>query len=162
MNSKQAIIWTALRISLGWVFLWSFLDSTFGFGFPTPPGQAWINGQSTTYGYLAFATRGPLAAFFQSLAPLPIVHWLHSLGMLGVGLALIFGIGVRLASLAGVLQLMLIYLAQLMPLYNPVIDEHIIYSLILLSFAFAEQPVTMSIRNWGPAQKIIQQFAALR
>jgi thiosulfate dehydrogenase [quinone] large subunit len=159
MNSKQTMIWTALRICLGWIFLWSFLDSTFGLGFPTQSGQAWINDHSPTYGYLAFATRGPLAPFFQSLAPNPVIHWLHMFGMLGVGLALMLGIGIRFASLMGILQMALIYLAQLSPIYNPVVDEHIIYSLVLLSFVFVELPVSLSVRKWWLAKRFVQQFA---
>ena len=33
-----------LRIALGWVFLWAFLDKLFGLGFATAAENAWING----------------------------------------------------------------------------------------------------------------------
>jgi hypothetical protein len=57
-----------LRISLGFIFLWAFADKTFGLGFATTSANAWINGGSPTYGFLTFATKGPFADFFKSLA----------------------------------------------------------------------------------------------
>jgi len=35
-----------LRITTGFVFLWAFLDKTFGFGYATPSAKAWIHGGS--------------------------------------------------------------------------------------------------------------------
>jgi thiosulfate dehydrogenase (quinone) large subunit len=29
-------VWAVARISIGWVFLWAFLDKAFGWGFATP------------------------------------------------------------------------------------------------------------------------------
>ena len=50
----------ALRLSLGWVFLWAFLDKTFGLGHETAGKDAWVNGGSPTKGFLAFAASGPV------------------------------------------------------------------------------------------------------
>ena len=41
-------VWAIARISLGWIFLWAFLDKTFGWGFATPANRAWIAGGSPT------------------------------------------------------------------------------------------------------------------
>ena len=38
----------AIRLSLGWVFLWAFLDKLFGLGHETTTAQAWIHGGSPT------------------------------------------------------------------------------------------------------------------
>jgi thiosulfate dehydrogenase (quinone) large subunit len=40
----------ALRVSLGFVFLWAFLDKTFGLGYSTPSAKSWISGGSPTEG----------------------------------------------------------------------------------------------------------------
>ena len=50
----------ATRLALGWVFLWAFLDKTFGLGHETPSDGAWINGGSPTEGFLANAPTGPV------------------------------------------------------------------------------------------------------
>ena len=39
----------ALRLSLGWIFLWAFLDKMFGLGHETTSAQAWINGGHPTW-----------------------------------------------------------------------------------------------------------------
>jgi thiosulfate dehydrogenase [quinone] large subunit len=103
MKNKEQYIWAALRIGMGWLFLWPFLDKLFGLGFTTAPEDAWIAGGSPTFGYLKFATSGPLAPIFQSLAGNPVVDWLFMLGLLLIGLALISGIGVSIAAYAGAL-----------------------------------------------------------
>ncbi|WP_228010236.1 hypothetical protein [Nonomuraea phyllanthi] len=54
--------------SLGWIFLWAFLDKTFGWGFATPAAKAWINGGSPTTGFLKGTGEHALGGFFGSLA----------------------------------------------------------------------------------------------
>lgn len=121
----------ATRISLGWVFLWAFLDKAFGLGFSTSSQNAWIAGGSPTFGFLNFATRGPFADVFQAMAGHPVVDALFMLGLLGVGVALTLGIGMRIASVAGSLMLLLMWLAALPPSNNPFLDDHVVYALVL-------------------------------
>ena len=58
---KENLIWGILRLALGWIFLWAFLDKVFGLGFATTPEKSWINGVSPTYGFLKFGTTGILS-----------------------------------------------------------------------------------------------------
>ncbi|MDP3881234.1 MAG: hypothetical protein Q8Q32_03600 [bacterium] len=139
---KSKTLLKALRIFLGWIFLWPFLDKLFGLGFGTcrlDDGsvsylceRAWAMGGSPTTGFLA-NTSGPFANFFQSLSGLAIVDWLFMLGLLGIGTALIINRYVKFASAMGTLLLILMYLASAIPpTHNPIIDEHIIYAVALL------------------------------
>ena len=41
-----------LRVATGFVFLWAFLDKTFGLGYSTPSAKAWIHSGSPTLGFL--------------------------------------------------------------------------------------------------------------
>ncbi len=132
LNFIQKNVWELLRFSLGFIFLWTFFDKVFGLGFSTTPDKAWILGNSPTIGFLKFGTSGPFGSFFQSLAGNTIIDWLFMLGMLLTGLALIFGIGIRIASYAGATMMFLIWLSVLPPEHNPIIDEHIIYILVLI------------------------------
>lgn len=126
------------RILLGWVFFWAFVDKLFGLGFATISGKAWLDGASPTVGFLTRATKGPFADFFQSMAGSPVVDWLFMLGLAGVGIALILGIGVRMAGISGALILVLIYLAaHIWPANNPFLTEHIVYAVLFIGFAFA-------------------------
>ena len=45
-------LFAGIRLALGWVFLWAFLDKLFGLGHATPAKRAWINGGSPTKGFL--------------------------------------------------------------------------------------------------------------
>ena len=51
-NSAAAISLGVLRVSMGFVFLWAFLDKAFGLHYSTPPSKAWIHGGSPTKGFL--------------------------------------------------------------------------------------------------------------
>ena len=121
---------------MGFIFLWAFLDKTFGLGFATAPAKAWINGGSPTTGFLTNAVRGPFADIFHSLAGIAVVDWMFMLGLLFVGLTLIFNKYVKLGALAGGLMLLFMYLALLLPENNPIIDDHIVYILVLAFLAF--------------------------
>lgn len=145
---KHARIAALLRISLGWIFLWAFLDKLFGWSFATKPEAAWLVGGSPTTGYLTYATKGPFASLFQSLANSPWVDALFMAGLLGIGVGLLFGIAMKLVTRAGTLMLVLMYLSALPPAHNPVIDDHIIYVLVLLLLPNIEAEKTLSISSW--------------
>ena len=78
------------------------------------------------------ATKGPFASLYQAIAGTLVVDWLFMLGLLALGISLILGLKVKLASYGGVALMILMYLALIPPANNPIIDEHIIYALVLL------------------------------
>lgn len=138
-----------LRIFLGWLLLWAFLDKVFGLGFTTEADKSWLSGTSPTLGFLKFGSSGPFKEIFQAMAGQPLVDWLFMLGLLFVGLALILGIASRLATLGGSLMFALMYLAVLPPEHNPLIDEHIIYILILMGLYIDEAGNTLGLgQKW--------------
>ena len=132
----QKITYLLLRLTMSFIFLWAFVDKVFGLGFATKPEQAWIHGGSPTTGFLSFAAKGPFVSIFKSLAGVPIVDWLFMFGLLFIGLTLLTNRFVIWGSIAGILMLFLMYLALLLPENNPVIDEHIVYMLVLSLLAF--------------------------
>ncbi len=135
-DAKEGNVYFALaRIGLGLIFLWAFLDKLFGLGHATKPAQAWLQGGSPAGGFLGHAVHGPLAGFYQSLAGNPLVDWLFMLGLLGLGVSLILGIGLKIAGYAGTLLMVLMWSAVLPPANHPFLDEHIIYACMLLGFA---------------------------
>lgn len=134
MNTKK-FAWLGLRLAMGLIFLWAFVDKLFGLGFATETGNAWINGGSPTSGFLLNATRGPLAEFFKGLSGMPTVDWLFMLGLLFVGLTLLFNKFVVWGAAAGSVMLLLMYLAVFPPANNPLLDDHIVYILVLACLA---------------------------
>jgi len=126
-----------LRLATGFIFLWAFLDKTFGLGYSTPAERSWINGGAPSQGFLlGDGVAGPLKPFFTSIAS-PASDWLFMAGMLGVGLAVTLGIGLRISAVAGTVILAAMYLAEWPPgadtgSTNPVVNYHVIYALSLI------------------------------
>jgi thiosulfate dehydrogenase [quinone] large subunit len=148
MNSKTRRLLAAVRIALGFTFLWAFIDKLFGLGLATEPDSAWIAGGSPTYGFLAFGTAGPLAPLYQNLAGNPIIDALFMFGLFGLGVALLLGIGMRIASVGGPLLMLLMWSAHLPPANNPIIDQHLIYGLTIPALAAADIGRTWGLGAW--------------
>ena len=128
-------ILSLLRLSMSFIFLWAFFDKTFGLGFATTVEKAWINGGSPTYGFLTHAVKGPFVDFFHAIAGNVIVDWMFMLGLLFVGVTLLFNRFIRLGCLAGSIMLFSMYLSLLLPENNPILDDHVIYILVLALIA---------------------------
>ena len=125
----------ALRLSLGWVFLWAFLDKTFGLGHETAGKDAWVNGGSPTKGFLAFAASGPFEGMYHQIAGQTWADWLFMIGLLGIGVGLLLGIATRITAASGALLLVLMWTVVLPPANNLFMDDHLIYALVLVLLA---------------------------
>ncbi len=172
-GSRARYVWALLRISLGWVFLWAFLDKLFALGFATgrldnggidffANGGAALNGGSPTTGFLTFATKGPLAGFYQGLAGMGWVDWLFMASLLGLGVALVLGVGLRIAALAGPTLMLMMWSAALWPDNNPVIDDHIIYALLFVLLALVRAGDTWGFGKAWRRTRLVRRFPVLQ
>ncbi|WP_374628110.1 hypothetical protein [Micromonospora sp. A3M-1-15] len=146
LTNTAARALAVLRITTGFVFLWAFLDKTFGFGYSTPAERAWINGGSPTKGFLSHVEVGPFQSIAHTIAGAWWADILFMTGMAAVGAALILGIGLRVAAGSGALIMALMWLAEF-PLArltatgeasgstNPITDYHVIYAVVLVVLA---------------------------
>ena len=128
------------------MFLWPFFDKMFGLGYATPAARAWVNGGTPAQGFMK-NSEGPFAEFFKNIAG-PWADWLFMAGLLGIGIALIAGAGLKIAAYTAALLLFLMYLAQF-PLgaegmTNPLIDSHWIEALAIGVLA-----ATLAGDTWG-------------
>lgn len=156
-----------LRLATGFIFLWAFVDKTFGLGFSTPVERAWINGGTPSQGFLnSDSVTGPLKPFFASIAS-PLSDVLFMLGMLGIGVAVVLGIGLRLSAVAGTVIMVLMYLAE-WPFAagtastNPAVDYHIIYALALIVVAATAAGETWGLGVWWKRLPFVRSNAWLR
>jgi len=143
------------RMATGFVFLWAFLDKTFGLGYATPSARAWIHGGSPTKGFLSNVAAGPFESTFHTWAGTAWADWLFMAGLLGIGIALILGVTLRVAAASGTVMMLLMWAAE-WPLAkvtsagepsmstNPIVDYHIIYGLVLVALA-----LTYAGNTWG-------------
>ncbi|WP_430868838.1 hypothetical protein [Demequina aurantiaca] len=157
------------RILIGFTFLWAFLDKAFGLGFATCSDRetgaitvncdaSWINGGRITEGYLG-SSSGPFAEFFQTLGGQAWTDWFFMLGLLGIGLALMLGIGTRVAMVAGPLMLVMMYVSHAWPgavqnANNPFVDEHIIYSVAIIAIVILEARYIQKIGFGEPWKRL--------
>ncbi len=137
-KSLKKLTITIIRVAIGWHFLYE--------GFSKLVMGAW-----TSQGYLANAT-GFLSGFYHWLggseALVQVVDMMNVYGLILIGLALFVGLFVRIASMAGILLLVLYYFA-----YPPfgtslfgspdghfyIVNRNFIEAFLLLWFVFSKQ-----------------------
>jgi thiosulfate dehydrogenase [quinone] large subunit len=133
------------RLVIGFTFLWAFVDKLFGLGFATPTERAWVNGGAPAQGFIG-GIEGPFAGVFQVFAN-PFGDALFMAGLLGIGVAVMAGAGLRIAAVTGTLLMAFMYLAQLPAALggtNPIVDSHWHEALLLIIAA-----ATLSGDTWG-------------
>lgn len=150
-----------LRLVMGWMMLWAFFDKVFGLGFATAPEKSWIAGVSPTAGFLKFGAYGPFGEFFHWLAGSAIIDWAFMVGLLLIGISLLFGIGVRIAGYAGAILVFLMWLALLPPKNNPFLDEHIVYLLLFLFLGNSESGRFLGLGYFWSKTKLVNKFKIL-
>jgi len=145
-----------LRIMFGFYFLWAFVDKLFGLGFATTPERAWINGGSPTTGYLS-GVKGPFAGLFHAIAGQAWADWLFMAGLFGIGVALILGIGMRIATVSAVLMLAMMYLTSLPLENNPIIDDHVVDALAITALGLLGAGDVYGLGRTWKALPIVQR-----
>ncbi len=162
-----------LRVIMGLTFLWAFLDKTFGLGYSTTSAQAWINGGSPTKGFLAHVSVGPMQDVLRSWAGAGWADWLFMLGLLGIGLALLFGVGMRLAAVAGTLLLAFMWIAEWPPAQhtatgaatsstNPLIDYHLAYIAVIIALTLFAAGETWGLGKLWAKLDFVRRYPWLR
>jgi thiosulfate dehydrogenase (quinone) large subunit len=133
-SAATRIVAGVTRLALGWVFLWAFLDKTFGLGHATPAEAAWLDGGSPTTGYLS-SIEGTFADFFNGMAGEAWADWLFMIGLLGIGLALMLGVAMNLAAASATVMLVFMWMAALPLANNPFLDDHLVYAALAILLA---------------------------
>ena len=165
----------ALRIGFGVTFLWAFFDKLLALGFATGVNpetgavdrfgpDAWINGGSPTLGFLTFGVPedNPFREFFNGIAGDTWVNWLFMLALLGVGLALTLGVGMRIAAASGALLYLMMWVASMPLENNPIVDDHLLGAISVVVLA-----LTLSGDTWGLGKMwsrtgLVRRYQALR
>lgn len=183
---KGALLWGLARISIGWVFLWAFLDKAFALGFSTgrledgtidffARGQAWLNGGSPTAGVFAYALKGPFTGLYRAIGnvsmtaqgpvanPPAWVDWVYMLSMLLIGLGLISGVMTRIAAFGGIVWMAIFYTAtSIWPEFNPFVDDHVVYAIVLAGLAAIDAGRYLGLGTYWERLPIVQRHPILR
>lgn len=137
-----------LRLSMGFIFIWAGFDK--------------LITDFSAGGFLANASKGPLKDLFvnmgQSQAALDVVDPLVVYGQILIGFSLVLGVFTRFGLLMGATQMFLFYVVQLWPEFNPFMDEHIVYILImaLLGALGAGRILGLDalLERWEPVKRV--------
>jgi thiosulfate dehydrogenase (quinone) large subunit len=170
----------ALRIAFGVTFLWAFLDKTFALGFSTgaqfaedgsrtgidfmAQDGAWLNGGSPTEGFLTFGVPvdNPFKGFFDALAGQAWVDWLFMAGLLGIGVTLLLGVGMRIGTAAGALMYAFMYAASLPLENNPVVDDHLIGVIAMAVLFFSAAGATWGLGRYWRKTGLVKKYPVLQ
>lgn len=155
-------VFATVRIGLGWMFLWAFLDKTFGWGYSTPAANAWIDGGHPTAGFLGKSAKGPFADTWHQAAGTWWADWLFMAGLAAIGIALILGIGMRIAAAAGALLYVLMWTVVLPPATNPFLDDHLISAAVLIGLALINAGDTVGLGRWWSKTGLVRRLRWLR
>src|SRR6476469_5731845 len=157
-----------LRIAFGFTFLWAFFDKLLALGYATgvgPTGNtdrfgdaAWIHGGSPTEGFLKFGADRPLESFYHPIAGAAWTDWLFMLVLLGVGVPLTLGAGMRLGAAAGALMYVLMWSVVLPPANNPIIDEHILGAITLVTLALLNAGNAWGLGRWWASTSLVRKY----
>ena len=150
-------VWAVTRIGLGWIFLWPFLDKTFGLGHETPSASSWINGGNPTEGFLSHSI-GPFSGIYQNIAGETWVNVLFIGGLLAIAVGLLLGVAMRLTCAGGVVLVLLMWSASLPPANDVFMDDHIIFALVLIGLALVGAGNTVGLGQWWTRTALVQRF----
>jgi len=160
------------RVGVGFVFLWAFFDKLFGLGYSTAPAKSVLSGGSPTKGFLSHVDVGPFQSFFHSIAGTGIADWLFMTSLLGIGVAMVLGAGLRIAAVSNVLLMLGMWAAE-WPMArfaadgsatgstNPFMDYHLAYAVIGVVFAFYATGSRLGLGHWWRNQAIVRKYSAL-
>ena len=175
-NPRGAIFWGLLRLGMGWIFFWAFLDKLLALGFATGRDPetgdvdrfgpaAWIEGGSPTEGFLSFGlnTKEPFLGIYSDLAGQGWVDWIYMISMAAIGIALLLGIFTRLAAIGGAIWMVMFYTASaIWPENNPFLDDHVIEFIILLGLAYVGAGRYLGLGRWWERTSLVRRYPFLR
>jgi thiosulfate dehydrogenase [quinone] large subunit len=83
--------------------------------------------------------------------------------MVAIGLALILGIGTRLAAIGGILWMAIFYTASAVwPEHNPFLDDHVIYAIVLGGIAYVGAGRYLGFGGWWEKTALVRRFPVLK
>ncbi len=151
-----------LRIVMGFMLIWAFLDKLLGLGFPTGSDAAVINGGSPTEYYLTYLVSGPFASLYESLAGNAVLDILLMAGLLLVGAAMVAGVSSRLATLGMCVMMAVMFTMEIPPEDNPLVDYHVIYILAALAVYLLGGFGRLSLAKYYDSLPVIRDHGLLR
>ena len=149
----------ATRLVMGWILFWGGLSKI-------------VDPSWSAAGYLANAVHpsNPFVEVFASMAGSALVDWLVMLGLLLTGLGLLLGVATRLCAFFASIMMLLFWAAALqggllafLPLeHGFVINEHVLYVMVLWGLSAFGAGQILGVDGWLRKKAFVQERAWLR
>lgn len=154
MTKSEKIFLTLLRLSVGWLMFYAGITKVLN---PNWSAAGYLRGAKTFASFYTWLTQGSV---------LPTINFINEWGLTLLGVSLILGIFVRLSSIFGAVLMLLYYLPILdFPYPNPhsfIVDEHIVYTFVLLFFAATKAGRVWGLESWCGRLSICARYPKLR
>ena len=98
---------------------------------------------------------------YQDLAGNTAVDALFMVALLLLGVALILGIGMKIAAISGSVLMLLMWSSGLPPENNPILDDHIVYLIALIFLALVGAGSWLGLGKWWSEQPLVKRFPIL-
>src|SRR3989344_3215943 len=150
MAQFQKISLFLLRVSMGWLMFYAGITKILN---PTWSAAGYLKGAKTFTGFYQWLLSPDI---------LPTINFVNEWGLALLGVSLIFGVFVRLSSVLGAV-LMLLYYFVILDFPHPnafsyIVDEHVIFTLVLLLFANLRAGRVWGLENWCSNLLVCSQF----
>lgn len=153
MLDKTEAKWlTVVRVAIGWLIFYAGITKVLD---PAWTAKGYLMGAKTFQGFYSWLASPQNIAW---------VNFLNEWGLTLIGISLILGLGARLSSILGVLLMLLYYFPVLeFPKveHGFIVDEHIIYAALLLSFAAVRAGRYYGLDNWCASLPICRRYPRL-
>lgn len=154
MLNLQHVFMFLLRIAMGWFYLYAGITKV-------------LDSEWTSLGYLKGA-KSMVWLYHWLLNPhvLPVVDFMVKWGFVLLGASLILGLFVRLSGYLGALLMFLLYLPILhfpfVGQFYYIIDDHIIYILVLLLLVQSRAGQIGGLDKWFANTQLCNKYPVLR
>ncbi len=154
MNKSIQVSLFLLRLAMGWLMLYAGLTKI-------------INPSWSAAGYLENAkTFTGLFAWLASPGNIGWINFVNEWGLTLLGVSLILGVFVRFSSILGTVLMLLYYFPVLefpkVGTHSYIVDEHIVYALVLVLFAAVRAGRYYGLENWCARLPVCVKFPRLR
>ncbi len=134
-EAGQKFTYFLLRLGMGILFFWAGWVKIID---PQWSAAGYIAGSELFIGFYNWFLQPEI---------LPVINFLNEWGLMFIGIALVFGVFVRLASVFGIILMSLYYIPGYPP-ENGLVDVHIIYALVFLMFTAFGAGKILTLNNW--------------
>lgn len=154
MEKKQKFFIFFLRISLGILFFYAGITKVIN---PEWSAAGYLKGAKTFSGFYTLLTDPTI---------IPVVNFVNEWGLTLLGVSLLLGVFVRLASWLGSLLMLLYYIPVLsfpyVGTHSFLVDEHIIYIFSLLLLGSLKAGRHWGLEKWCSDLPICSKYPKLR